>query len=397
MSKHQFIKSIILNFEKNYSVDQWSINGVDIWPNIRFKLYFYLLNHLQEDCEAVPRILKPVPKPLKKGLISTRWKQVKGIVKYYIFVSSIKEVDYIFMGLKMHRVLFKGKWFNRFFDPIIERYRGTYDFLHLEIDQMTNTVKHPSISYSIPSLLQPFSIVSALKSKLGNGNREKSELHLIGFEKFIEEITTEKWYSQELTMSYEYWENWAQKVKSKKAFFLKLFSKSQLKGLIIASYYGYENTAAAILAAKQLNIPVADFQHGPQTNVHMAYSFWSKIPSMGYNTMPSYYWCWDDKSSCNINCWNSGERAKALGNTWLQYTFSNKLSKSPKYITYSLQVLNANNLDYFFPKSILKLIETTTIEWKIRMHPRSQLSIGDLNSFLQSHKIDSSISFGRAT
>jgi hypothetical protein len=41
-----------------------------------------------------------------------------------------------------------------------------------------------------------------------------------------------------------------------------------------------DNLYAAVLAANQLGIRTIDFQHGPQTNVHMVFTAWNKIPSL---------------------------------------------------------------------------------------------------------------------
>lgn len=387
MSSHKEIKDIILSFENKYPVAEWNVNGVDIWPNIRFKLYFHLLNYIDNEHATTELRDEQYHNSSNSSKILLRFKQVYLLIKYFKFIVVVKKINYLFLGLKMHRVLHEGKWINRFFDPIIEKHKNELKFLHFEIDRLTYPVKYPELSISLPDILNAHTVYEKLKIKFRKEDYLTREMNVFKLDAFCEEVVSKDWYSAHLRLDLDYWKKWTSKVDDKKRFFIKYFKKAQLSGIVMASYYGYENTAAAILAAKELNIPVADFQHGPQNNVHMAYAHWTSVPPMGFNTMPSHYWCWDDKSSATINDWNLGDKAKPLGNTWLQFMRSGKVEETKKYVMYSLQVVDANNIDYFFTESILELMRFTLMEWKIRIHPRSVYKKMEIERYLIEAKI----------
>lgn len=51
-------------------------------------------------------------------------------------------------------------------------------------------------------------------------------------------------------------------------------------------YYGFDDLYSALITASKLKIKTIDFQHGPQTNVDLAFSNWNKVPAVGFNAMP---------------------------------------------------------------------------------------------------------------
>jgi len=372
---HQVIKEIILNYERHYPVDQWMINGIHIWPNMRFKLYFYLLH---SDDQIKKDVVKTTPQK-EQTTFGNKWlNYIKAFFTYRNFILKLNKVDTVFMGLKMHRVSYKNTLLNRFFDPII-MIQPDLNFLHLEIDQMPANVQNKSQSFSLPVLRRGLKFSKIFRGDPVQASKSIAVLPL--FENFVDELNNEPWNNGDLDCSKSYWNNWTDKVYRKSIWFKTIFQKANLKHLVIASYYGYEDTAAAIFAAGQLGIPSADFQHGPQTGVHMAYTSWLKTPKLGFNTMPTHYWCWDESSAANINSWHLNGRAVALGNTWLQFNLP-KVTYRPSHILYTLQVLNRDNLTYFFTDELFKAITSSKYLWVLRLHPRNVLSVEELKVYL---------------
>lgn len=373
------IQQIILNYENDFPVDKWMINGVPLWPNIRFKLYFYLLHsdRSSNDTIKITGDSKPV-----NGLMNVFYSYLKAAAAYLKFYRQLHQVDTVFMGLKMHRVTYKNKWFNRFFGPIMLQ-QSNNRFLHLEVDELPENVYFERQSHSLPRLRK----AQRLFSKINVKNRSRSinsSYSLPDFNKFIDEVSTAVWFKNDIDISFEYWNNWCIKVYKKSEWFEDIFKKARVQQLVIASYYGYEDTAAAIIAAHRLGIPSADFQHGPQTGVHMAYTSWTKLPSAGYITMPTHYWCWDQPSAHNINQWHKGARAVALGNPWLQLNLP-QVKYEHRHILYTLQVIDTDNLSYFFTNEIIKAMATSSFPWVLRLHPRNIISTDDLIRFLDLH------------
>jgi hypothetical protein len=41
------IKNFIVQIEQNFSVNEWQVNDIYLWPIIRIKLFFYLINKIE--------------------------------------------------------------------------------------------------------------------------------------------------------------------------------------------------------------------------------------------------------------------------------------------------------------------------------------------------------------
>jgi hypothetical protein len=390
MSKHELIKDIITGLENKYPVEKWRLHGVDIWPNLRFKLYFHLLNttkdtKFESDFSSKKVIAKKNNFQFKRVL-----NLVNDLLYFVLFSVNARDATYVFAGLSMHRVRDKGKMVNKFFDPIIDRYNLKSTVVHFELDKLKDAVYNDSCSYELSPLLKGFFILLKIKKIFLKSNDSVNSDCVEQYDEFYNDISTEKWFNTGLDVSLQNWSRWSLKVHEKQLFFDKIFKKWNPKGVMIASYYGFEDTAAMIIAAKNNNIPIADFQHGPQTGFHMAYSLWTKIPDRGYNTMPTHYWCWDEISADNICKSNNLGLSKALGNTWLQQQYELLQHKERTHILYTLQVLRRSNLTYFFNTNILNTIKASEFLWVLRLHPRTVLDKKDLTVFLNEAGISTS-------
>ncbi|SFD02705.1 hypothetical protein SAMN04487987_10330 [Algibacter pectinivorans] len=155
-------------------------------------------------------------------------------------------------------------------------------------------------------------------------------------------------------------------------------------------YYGYDDLYAALITANLLKINTIDFQHGPQTNVHMAFSNWSKVPNNGFNTMPKEFWNWDAISKANIDAWANkieGVCAKVVGQPyisyWMNYQENRANSNDEKTIVYSMQT---SPLELFTPK-LINIIKKSNVKWVLRLHPRDDTRIETIYKFLINHGI----------
>lgn len=378
---HNQIKNIVLEIEKMFPVDEWTVHGIHIWPNIRFQLYFDLLSAKSNSLES------PHPKTFKKpSFIWLIYVKLSALINYLYFKATLTQKDILFMGLSMHRVQFKGARYQRFFDPILEDFPDI-KALHFELDELKNPYNKSSVSLSL--LLKAYYWKNKFLKTIIENSQNEVELHLPDFENFETYLKSQEWYQKGFTIDKTYWINWARKVRFKSQFFNSVLRKAKPRQLIMSSYYGFENTAAAIYAAKQLGVTSIDFQHGPQSNTHLAYSYWSKVPAAGFNTMPDNYWCWDEISANDINLWNDKKVAQPAGNTWLQQTLGNK-NYSPNTICYSLQVLNNENVTYFFNENLIKEIKSSPYHWVLRLHPRTVWGELELRNFLNSNNIENS-------
>lgn len=379
------VKQKIIEIEEKFPVDEWSINGVDIWPLVRIKLYIGFFSTKSKSDTIVK-------KPKKK--YSYRFINfITALFQYVFFISSLKKKKLIFFSAQMQRVDFKSSRFNRFFDSMIDYHKLHDDVYMLEYQyQESNFFNKKSIIHLV-KYFETFKTINRRKSKLSK--KQPDDIKLKDYNEFYNFIKNDELFNcllgffEEKTII-----NWAKKIESNSKFFEILYTKIAPKKIIYSGYYGLDDLYSSVLAANKLGIPTIDVQHGPLTNVHMVFTSWTKIPKEGYNTMVKEYWTWDEKSNENILEWakhNENINAKAIGNTFVSYCSKNKYDSNnmKDYIIYSIQPLFT--LDYFFSESILKLMKETSQKWVLRLHPRNYFEMKDIQSFLKLNSLEDKV------
>lgn len=384
------IKEYILQLEEKYPVNQWKIYGVDIWPFIRIKLYIFLLN-LGSKESKINKSNNPVRinSTLKKSIDAPRalFKAVATLIEFFL---KLKSKKIVFFGSHFHRTKHNEVYFNRFFDPMVDEHHLQDEVYMIEFEKVYKVNYNQKAILALHNYLDQYKYIKKIKGIFRSSN--EGEINLDGYRAFFDEVTRKFPETEKLNISVERLKKWAQKIIRSKGFFINLYKRTKPEKIIFLSYYGYDDMAAAILAAHELKIKTIDFQHGPQTNVHMAYSAWTKHPDKPYNTMPIEYWTWDLRSKENIEKWaQNTEFIKAInfGHPYLAFFKKKILSKNMSdKIVFSLQTLS---LEEMFPTGLLDLIKESEIKWILRMHPRSNFTKNDLESFLKKNKIHKNI------
>jgi len=387
MNTHKNIHDCIVAIESRFAVDTWSIAGVHLWPHIRIKLYYHLLEVVDGTTNDQGGFQQ------QQSLYRFQFiKDAVGDYLYYIKNSSKKDKKKIaFVSVKMHRVLHEGKPFNRFFDTMIKEHNLKNDCLTIEMQGVPYGCFNSKNILDAERFIAGYKVQSKACQFFMPNNYIKEEESLVGYTDFVNFMQEQDWFSNRLNFEIDLLIAWSKKIKDLSKVFSRLFKNRSIKRLIALSYYGFDYMAAAMLAANDLGIETIDFQHGPQTNVHMAYSSWTKLPEGGYNTMPKAYWNWDQTSSENIKSWwKKPNGSKIIGQPWLAFNQNAQNGKKglvSSDFLYSLQIFNQSNLDYFFPAGLLELIRTEEYHWRFRIHPRNSTSVDLIHNFLKRENI----------
>jgi hypothetical protein len=382
-----YIKNKIIEYENNFPVDEWSVDGVHVWPYIRIKLYIHLLSDLNDKSNKQQAITKIVKSRNLINKIKFPFKFIKSYYKLLSFFINLKQKNLIFFGSHFHRSNHMGIYFNRFFDSMIDNHNLKSEIYTIEFQKVYNQNFNQSTIIPLNKILNEYKLIQKLKP---NSSKKLKTIKLEGFGLFIQIIKKDIININKLNIDEGSIVKWAIKIKKNSAFFKRMYNIVQPKRLIFLSYYGFDDLTSAIIAAHQLNIPVIDFQHGPQTNVHMAYCYWTKIPQKGFNTMPTEYWNWDKISSENIEKWaNKTEaiKSKIVGHPYLEYWIkkTSTLENKKKLILYSLQTFALKDM---FPEVIINLINNSSNIWVLRLHPRSNFDETQLTLFLKSKNVN---------
>ncbi|MEO2070474.1 MAG: hypothetical protein ABGW99_03960 [Zunongwangia sp.] len=262
------------------------------------------------------------------------------------------------------------------------------DVYLVEFQKTLNNCIHPEAIISLVKQLRYFELSTKFKDKLYK-TINPSSVSLKGYGDFYISLNSIK-NLDDLKIDEENLIRWAYKIQVKSIFFKRFYSKVNPDKIILLSSYGFDDLYAAIYAANELGIKTIDFQHGPQTNINMAYTNWSKSPKSGFNILPKAYWNWDTNSYNNINKWAKNIDAitvKKVGHPYLEWIRNNSYqSDATGYtIIYSLQTLS---LDKTFPFNLIRLIRDLNFTWVFRLHPRSPFGIDQLSEFLSDNHVN---------
>lgn len=385
MKSHQDIHDYIVAIESDFPVDTWSVNGIHVWPYIRIKIYYTLIHFVEGTYN-----LKAYKKHQKKNAGFFKRLKTKFFELFYYLNSIQRQTcqQVMFATLSLYRVGYEGLFFHKFFDAMIKAHHLEGKTTIIEIQGIrANSYNRTGLIDGI-SLRNGHKILNRLTRWLPQYKTSSIECNLPLYDSFFERILEDSCIGTNLDLEKDSLVKWANKIKATSIVYKKLFKKRRTQRFVTISYYGFDDMAAALFAANSLGVETVDFQHGPQTNVHMAYSSWTRMPKNGFNTMPKVYWNWDQKSKEHLSSWwKLMDGSKIIGHPWLAITQSeNQFYKNCDFL-YTLQLINESNVKYFFPEQILKLMRRDGVSWILRIHPRNGTGINLIQEFLKKNNV----------
>lgn len=391
MKNRENIKNYVLKIEELFPVDSWKVNDLAIWPFLRIKLLFHLINVIEAG-NKIQKKERKKPTILEKS--KAKLKNLDAIVHYFLWLKKIPSKKFLFVGADTHRVNFKSKRFNRYFDILIEKHQIENDSMYFEYGPDTKNQYNLNLIYTFNKALKGYLLLKKNKpTKVKfSGNQ---------FEDFLKFLEQEKFNESFLSIyNSSYFEYWASNTFFHKVnFFTKVLKKIKPSQIMILCYYS-ENIFALIVAANQLGIKTIEMQHGPQTDFHLGYGSWTKIPSEGYLMLPTVFWCWDEQSQSVLNKWiknNNNYSAINIGNPWVDYWKTVDYAFEFKdYILYSLQP-NPLTIEQLFPQAILDFIKKEPYQWFIRLHPRQMHELDNIKRLLKKNDVLHLVNIEQAT
>jgi hypothetical protein len=385
VSNYQDIKQFILDIENKYPVDQWIYNDIHFWPHIRVQLYYALIHSLKkEDFKVVLEQHTEKTSISKLDGLKQLW---KSYINYNRFFKSIAPKALLFMSLDMHKVKHEDVYFNRFFDSMISANELEKDSFTFEIKKSPlpcyNQASVEKVSpylefyYKKHKLLKAFNAIKNQQAHFVEGNDQLKQFLIIsGFNKIAEQLMESKL------------DVWSTKIRVYANFYKQYLIKAKTKKVVLQSNTGFDFMYAAIFAARKIAIPTIEMQHGYQTDLHMGYCNWSKVPFNGFNILPLEYWCWDKYSKIGIEEWSKATnvKAKVYGNPWISNYLrhsSNSINNTTSTILYTLPLFEINELESIFPSGVLELLSLNDVRIKLRFHPRQTPNISGLKDFFK--------------
>jgi hypothetical protein len=371
------ITNIIREIESFAPVDQWTIEGVHVWPLIRTQLGYDLFT-----------VDDPgVPKPAR---ISPVWKRGTDFLRRYAAyrmatwrdrckeTPNLGNADAVFLSSGVSFITLEGKYYERFSDPI----RSHLDSLGIRSLMLTPLDCFYVPRFSPSQFIQPRLDWIQLKNKLSW--RPSNNEHLPGLDQVLKRLGTvvpsvaptltsiRRHFSLVLDFS-RYFENVLERVRPRICF-------------LVAYYWlvGY----GLVLACKRKAIPSVDIQHGVQGTMHVAYGGWAKVPPQGYELLPTHFWCWSRDEGEAIQKWseatNGRHQAVVGGNLFLNLWKVNGISAVRECNNRVLERAMVMGIDKqvlvtlqpgWRPKKLLQTLmsaitsTTGNLQWWLRLHP----------------------------
>jgi len=376
-------------WEEDYPVDLWMINGIHIWPLVKMRFFndqFNRINKKKSSGKSRSKI---------SLVLSLILETLTAAINLVLVSFRLQKVNYIYSGGIGHRALDQnGVSVNRYFDYMMDNNadEGKTSLL-LEYDKLPDAnIYKPERVVAVAKLLSFFIMKEIIKFR-------KREESLGQFNLFLKEIVPYE-------LDPKLFENTIRKqtlrINAWKQLFFFFLRKTKSEKAFGLCYYA-NPVFGMILSGKQAGIPSVDMQHGTQGTMHPVYTY-SKVPEMGYNIVPDYFYCWDDISFRHIKSWSPGNGVHEpvlFGNTWKKFVLQHQkrfsdldLSSYKKIVLVTLQPLQPVIDDY-----LVETMERTINEytWWIRIHPRmNKTDINELHSKFSSPGIKKKIVFDDA-
>lgn len=301
--------------EKEFPVSDWTVEGIRVWPLVRWHLgwSFYPASETASNG-------KPSPKALQAAKAALGTFIPYGLTYLADFRNNSRPdrpADVFFLSYTTARqVTAEGKAFDVVCDPLISLLEG-YGKKSLVWEYA------PANEYRIPRhspsfFAQPALFLVYLRSRMTR-EKEADEAKLDGYFEFLAFLRRNR------IDSFRYLDIHLLK---KDVHYLRLIANGyqkelrKIKPLLVFSsdcgIYEY----ALNLACRESGVVSIEVQHGLQGDLHFGYGRWQKVPAEGYELLPRFYWCWDRDSAEAINEWaqvQCPEAHEAIvgGNAWL--------------------------------------------------------------------------------
>lgn len=392
------IANYVTGLEKQFPVNGWTVGGIHLWPYLRIQLFFFLINELESQEQKKPAAKQAVsgslPGSKQSSKIKIYVKNVMSAFKFWFWLNNIKQRHYVFVAYDAHRVDYGNKRFNRFFDPLISKYKLANDIAL--IDYMPNNrelVNYGEHLIDYTSHYAEYIAFSKLAGKIRK--KEKVTTQLEGYGQFLDflsrnSVTTkfaERYPLKKVIAIAE------ESIMPYMEYFSTILKKLKPQTVFTLCYYN-QQAMIFVAAANRLGIKTVEMQHGPQPCEHLCFGQWSNMPQSGYDFLPRNFWCWDKESESVIKNWAAETKlykAVNAGNPWIDYCLEKpKISSDQEFILYSLQP-EPVSLNELFSSQIINTIKASGLLWYLRLHPRMLDKKKEIEAILSANNISANI------
>jgi len=378
LRRRKELRSFILAIENKFPVNEWKVDGVELWPYIRTKIFLIVVYN---EVKRINTIEVKKDNFFKKVIVFYRI--IKNTLFSYfkkrIFFKKLKEVETIGLSTPSYRANVDGVLISRFIDTLVVKNDLEDSILVFEKKSLGTKQFNERNVLDYQDFLTDY---LRLKRLIKRNNDPKFQLEK--YEEFILYIKTQKDFDLKIVsevLKLDTFKFWCKTfLLPRVKFFKDVFLKTKVKSVWVCCYYG-EDYLAAMVAANQLKVQTIELQHGVQNDLHLAYGSWHNMPAQGFLMLPKMFWNWTKEGSDTILSWavqKVGYSSKIIGNPWIDFWKGKKTSFHHKnFILYSLQTGFAE-ISNLFPQRIIDVIKNGDTMWFLRLHPGQLSEMNDL-------------------
>lgn len=289
MDQEEIIR-LLVDVEQRFPVETWRVEGVPIWPLVRCAVYnnFHMFERVRAPLglHRLGAALDIIKGPIRKFRANRRDHQT----------DRWRQVDALLLSDGVSTALVDEKYYDRFCDPLkFELDRRNYESLIV-----TTGSRHQTPRYSRGISIQPTVDLLRAGARFDSVRRPRQR-ELDGFD----EAT--RWMQDQHPKAHfrnaRSFERSAIYLRHLEGYFDRILRRTDPKVVFTVCYYGYPSMAA-LLACHRRGIPTVDIQHGCINEFHHAYGQWTKLPPGGYQTLPRFFWCWNESAVRTIEHWS---------------------------------------------------------------------------------------------
>ena len=355
--------------EAHIPVDEWTIDGLRVWPLLRNYHAFALIT--QHEYNTDSQIVRYMG----------GWRRFRQIALAMVEGVAVRVRDHdanqptsmpadVVSLIASSTRFFKidGHWYNPYCDSFRPHLaaRG----LTLGVYELAPDGAYRVPRYSSSAFLQNSVFVRAILAA-ARSRRARGAEHLQGFDEMV--LISDRVLGPGVAYPLETLRFRAAQVQSLRQLFRTHLTKSRPAVGILSGYYS-SDAMGFILACRDLGVQTVEVQHGVQGPSHFAYARWGRVPKSGYDLLPEIFWTWDEHARAVISKWADGTEgahsAFCGGNPCLSLPALGGIGLTNSSGT--VRILFTAQAFFGLPEPILAAIANSPSEWHwwIRVHPQ---------------------------
>jgi hypothetical protein len=300
--------------EARIPVASWRVNGIQVWPIVRTRLYFSLVLGSRRPLSASSRLSR-VFGPLTRAWATSTSAVLAREVDAAANDRADRPADIVFLANSADRTRVGEQWFDKVCGPVAAE-AGAAGLRTLLLERT------PSHRYMVPRhepsvLIQPLLDRIALQATAVAGVTVPRSIELEGFAD-AHAMLRDAGCGEAMPSRAEL-RRWIERIEQSAAYFGRVLSETQARLAFVSNYFDIAGMAF-VLACRRAGLRVVELQHAVQSALHAAYGRWHQVPEGGYELLPSVFWSWTQEDVEAIRQWSDAvpDHHSAIlgGNGW---------------------------------------------------------------------------------